>query len=113
MHELGITESIINIALAKAQEAQANKITAINLVVGELAGSVPDCIKFYFDFFSKDTIAQEAVLHFELVPARLRCRDCSYVFQPQDTLWTCPQCQGSSVEIIGGQELYIQSMEIE
>ena len=113
MHELGVTENIVNIALTKAGEAQANKVIKINLVVGELSGFVPDCIQFYFDSLSKDTIAQGAVLHFESVPTQLRCRDCSTIFQPQDTMWTCPKCAERSVEIFKGRELYIESMEVE
>ena len=62
MHELGITENIMDIALDKAKEAQASKISRINLVVGELSGFVSDCIEFYFEFLSKDTIAQGAKL---------------------------------------------------
>ena len=113
MHELGVTENIVNIALAKAGEAQANKVMKINLVIGELSGFVADCIQFYFDSLSKDTIAQGAALHFESVPAELRCRDCSAVFRPQDTLWACPKCAGRSVEIFKGRELYIESLEVE
>lgn len=111
MHELGITESIVNIAVDKAKEAQASKITKINLVVGELSGFVPDCIEFYFDFLSKDSIAEGASLHFESAPAQFRCRSCSTVFRPQDTIWTCPKCQSQSVEITKGRELYIESIE--
>ena len=113
MHELGVTENIVNIALAKAGEAQASKIVQINVVIGEMSGFVPDCIQFYFDSLSKDTMAQEAVLHFESVPAQLRCRNCSSIFQPQDTLWSCPECGGQSVEIFKGRELYIESVEVE
>ena len=113
MHELGITENIINITVAKAGEAQANKVVRINLVVGELSGFVPDCIQFYFDTLSKDTIAQGAILHFESVPTQLRCRDCATTFPPQDALWVCPKCKGQSVDISQGRELYIESMEVE
>jgi hydrogenase nickel incorporation protein HypA/HybF len=113
MHELGVTENIVRIALAKAGEAQAQKVISISLVVGELSGFVPDCIQFYFDSLSKDTIAQGARLRFESVPAQLRCRDCSKAFQPEDTMWTCPECEGRSVEISKGRELYIESMEVE
>jgi hydrogenase nickel incorporation protein HypA/HybF len=113
MHELGVTENIVNIVLAKAGEAQASKIIQINLVIGELSGYVPNCIQFYFDSLSKDTIAQGAVLHFELVPTQLRCRKCSTVFHPQDTLWSCPKCQGHSIEISRGREFYIESIEVE
>jgi hydrogenase nickel incorporation protein HypA/HybF len=113
MHEFGITENIVNIALAKAGEAQASRVMQVNLVIGEMSGFVPDCIQFYFDSLSKDTIAEGAVLNFESVPTQLRCRACSAVFQPQDTLWSCPKCGGQSVEIFKGRELYIESMEVE
>ncbi len=110
---MGVTESIVNIALDKAKTAQAGKITQVNLVVGELSGFATECIQFYFDFLSKDTIAQGAILHFKSAPAQLRCRDCSTTFCPQDTLWVCPKCQSQSVEIEGGRELYIEDMEVE
>lgn len=113
MHELGVTENIVSVVVTKAGEEQASKVIKINLVVGELSGFVPDCIQFYFDTVSKGTIAEGAVLHFESVPAQLRCRDCYTAFQPQDTLWSCPSCQGRSVEIFQGRELYIESMEVE
>ena len=113
MHELGITENIVNIALAKAGEAKAGKVTRINVVIGELSGFVPDCIQFYFDSLSRDTIAQEAALHFESVAAQLRCRKCSIVFQPRDTQWSCPECRGQSVDLARGRELYIESIEVE
>jgi len=113
MHELGVTESIVNIALDKAKEAQASKIVKINIVVGELSGFVPDCIEFYFDFVSKNSIAEGAKLHFELAPAEFRCRTCSTIFHPHDTTWTCPECQSQSVEMTGGRELYVENMEVE
>ena len=113
MHELGITESILNIALAKANEAQASKVLHINLVIGELSGFVPDCIQFYFDFLGKDTVAEGAALHFELVPTELRCRDCNAVFHAEDIVWSCPTCGGGNVEICRGREFYIESLEVE
>jgi hydrogenase nickel incorporation protein HypA/HybF len=113
MHELGITESIVNIVLDRANAAQAKKIAQINLAIGELSSFVPECIQFYFDILSKETMAQGANLIFTSVPAELRCRNCSATFHPKDTLWSCPKCRSQSVEIIGGRELYIESMEVE
>jgi hydrogenase nickel incorporation protein HypA/HybF len=113
MHEFGVTESILDIALKEAKKAQARKVTKISLVVGELTGFMPDCIEFYFDFLSKGTITEKANLHFESAPAQLRCRSCSTIFHPQDTLWVCSKCQSQNVEITRGRELYIESMEVE
>ena len=113
MHEFGITENIVKIALDKANEVEAARISQINLVVGELTGFSPDSILFYFDFFSKDTIAEKATLHFESPPARFRCRNCSTNFFSKDSKWDCPECHSRSIEILGGRELYIESLEVE
>ena len=113
MHELSITQSILDISLDKAKAAQAYKINKISLVIGELTGFVNECVQFYFDFLSKDSIADGATLNFKLVAGELRCRKCSTTFNPKDIMWVCPICQSRSVEVIGGRELYIESIEVE
>ena len=113
MHELGITQSILSIALEKANEAQARKITKINLIIGELSGVVDDCVQFYFDLLSKDTIAAEASLSFERTPNKLQCRNCATIFSPNNLDWTCPNCHEANVEIISGRECRVDSIEVE
>ena len=113
MHELFITQSILDIVLNQAKAAQAKKVTRINLVVGELSGVVSDCVQFYFDFLKKGNAAEEAVLDFKLVPIELRCRDCQTTFHPNESAWVCPNCQGTGLDVIGGQESYIESIEVE
>jgi len=113
VHELAITQNILDIVLNEAKSAQANKVTKINLVIGELSGIVSDCVQFYFDFLKKGNVAEEATLDFKLVPAELRCRDCSKVFYPKDSAWICPDCRGTSLDVISGRECYVESIEVE
>ena len=113
MHELAITQSLLDIALEQAKVAQANKINRINLVIGELSGIVSDCVQFYFDFLKKDSIAEGASLIFEIVPAQLKCCQCLITFNPKEFLWTCPDCHSQKVEIVAGREFYMDSLEIE
>ncbi len=113
MHELSITENILKVALEKAGATQASRISKINLVIGELSGIVDDCVQFYFDFLSKDTIAAGATLSFQKPPAQLRCRNCGAAFSPDNGRWTCPTCNQQQVEIVSGRELYIDSIEVE
>jgi len=112
MHELSITQNILEIALDKAKEISASKVTRVNVVVGELSGAVGDSVQFYFDFLRKDTPAGDATIGFTPVPARLRCRHCHQEFRPEDIPWLCPACDSVSVEVIGGQELYVESIEV-
>ncbi len=113
MHELSITQSILSIALEQANAVQANKITKINLTIGELSGIVDECVEFYFELLSKDTIAAGASLCFDRPPTRVRCRNCDTIFSPDNLDWACPNCQEQQIEIISGRECYVSSIEVE
>jgi len=113
MHEFAITQSILSIALEQAEAARAAKITVINVIVGELSGVVDECVKFYFEFLSKDTIAAGAALSFDRPSTRLRCRRCDTTFPPDSNKWVCPDCGEQSVEIISGRECRVESIEVE
>lgn len=112
MHEYSITQSLLSLALEKADEAEASKITRINLVIGELSGIVAECVQFYFDFISKDTIAAGADLSFNKTPTKLRCHNCQAVFAPRNHDWSCPECHEAGIEIISGRECYMESIEV-
>jgi hydrogenase nickel incorporation protein HypA/HybF len=113
MHELSVTEEILRVAVEHAERAQAKRITDIHLVVGNLSTIVDDSVQFYFDFLSPDTIAAGATLHFERVPALLRCRQCDHEFEPQEMDWRCPQCNALGGDVVAGKEFYLDSLEVE
>jgi hydrogenase nickel incorporation protein HypA/HybF len=113
MHELSITQSVLSIVLEKANEAHASKVSKINIVIGELSGVVEECVQFYFDLLSKDTIAAETTVSFRQSHTQLRCRTCATIFSPYNSNWACPNCREQKIEIISGRELYIESIEVE
>lgn len=112
MHELGITQNLLTLALQYAEPAGATQITALHLVIGELSSVVDESVQFYWDFIAKDTIAQGAQLHFERLPAAFTCQDCGTTFG-RDTDYTCPACGSSRVMISQGEEFYLKSIEVE
>ena len=113
MHELSITQSMIDIVLEKAGKAGAKEIKTINLVIGELSGFVEESVKFYFNFLARDTIAEGAELNFMPVSAQGKCRLCGTVFSLQEADWNCPQCGVSDIDIIAGRELFVESINVE
>jgi hydrogenase nickel incorporation protein HypA/HybF len=112
MHEQSIVESLLALALKKAEEAKASKIVRICLVVGEMSGVVEESVNFYFRFLRQNTIAADATISFTRIPARLRCRKCNTVFSPENMDIHCPKCKEEDAEIIGGRELYLDSLEV-
>lgn len=113
MHELAITQSMLELVLSEASKTKAKKVEQINLLVGEMSGFVKESVQFYFDFLGKGTIAEGAALSFTPVPATARCRTCGKVFEIKESDWTCPDCRQTSMEIIGGKELRVESIEVE
>jgi len=112
MHELGITQNLLDLALRHAEAAHAHRITALHLVIGELSSVVDDSVQFYWDFVSKDTIAEGAALHFERISAVLQCHDCGHEF-PRSGDYHCPQCGSGRVTVKRGEEFYLDSIEVE
>jgi len=113
MHEMGITESILSIALEQAQQRDAQRILKIRLKIGEMTAVVDECIRFYFEILSKDTMAEGAEIEVENVPIKVKCPRCGRVRRASDYNFTCPECDVLSTEIVSGRELYLSSIEIE
>ena len=113
MHELSITQSVLDIVTDHAERAGAQRVVKINLVVGDLTGFVDDSIQFYFDMLSPDTLAAGAQLAIQRIPPRVRCRACGSEFEPQDLNWACPQCAAIGGDILSGQEFRVESIEVE
>jgi hydrogenase nickel incorporation protein HypA/HybF len=113
MHELAITQGILEISIREAEKAGAKKVTDINLVIGKLAMAVDDSVQFYWDMIAEGTIAQGAILHFTRIPTEMRCHDCTHTFEPDDRTFSCPVCGSSHVRVTKGDELRVESIEVE
>ena len=112
MHELSVTEHVLDIALRHAQQAGAARITDLYLVIGQLSSIVDDSVQFYWDFVSQDTPAAGATLHFRRIPGALTCRDCSQDFAFGDT-FECPACGSARVHVTRGEEFFLEAIDVE
>jgi hydrogenase nickel incorporation protein HypA/HybF len=113
MHELSVTQSILEIALRHARDADAKKITNLYLVIGQLASIVDDSVQFYWDIVSRDTLAEGAVLHFRRLPATMICLECTCRFNPGNDGFSCPECNSERVKVVAGDEFYMEAIDIE
>jgi hydrogenase nickel incorporation protein HypA/HybF len=113
MHELAVTQSILDISLRHAQKVDAKRIVTINLVIGRYSSIVDDSVQFYWDMIAEGTIAQSAQLHFERIPAEMTCQECGLAFEPTDETFACPKCLSPKVRITKGDELRVESIDVE
>jgi hydrogenase nickel incorporation protein HypA/HybF len=110
MHELSVTQSILNIAL---RHADGKRITDIHIVMGELSSLVDDSIQFYWEMIAKDTVAEGANLHFRRVPAEFQCMVCFEKYHPEGEEFSCPYCGSVGAKIIAGEEFSVEAIDVE
>lgn len=113
MHELPFVESILKITLEHAERAQAQRVLALDIVVGQMASIVDDSVQFYWDMLSQDTLAEGAELRFKRIPAVYHCWDCGHEYQLDGEHLACPQCGSARVQLVQGDEFRLESIDIE
>ena len=113
MHELAVTEQILNLALRHARDANARQVTDLHLQIGALSSIIDDSVQFYWDIISQGSLCQGANLHFQRTPATLHCHECNKDYTLGDELTACPTCGGIQVKILSGQEFQLTSIDIE
>jgi hydrogenase nickel incorporation protein HypA/HybF len=113
MHELPFVESILQITLEHAEKAGARKVVALDLVIGQMTSIVDDSVQFYWDILSRGTLAQGARLKFQRLLALYRCQDCGHTYSLDGHHLACPQCDSACVQLVQGDELRLESIEIE
>ncbi|HIP87600.1 MAG TPA: hydrogenase maturation nickel metallochaperone HypA [Anaerolineales bacterium] len=113
MHELPVTQSLLEIALRHAEAAGAKRIVQLNLVIGQFSSIVDDSVQFYWDIISRGTIAEGARLHFERTPGQIRCTTCGHVFSINGEDYVCPVCGDTQVMVVSGDDFRLESIEVE
>jgi hydrogenase nickel incorporation protein HypA/HybF len=112
MHELAVTQNILDIASQHAIRAGANKVTTINVTIGELSSIINDSINFYWDILGKDSICEGSNLVFKRIPAEFECQECLHRYNLSGELSPCPQCGSAKIKVTQGEEFFLESIEI-
>ena len=112
MHEVGVIQGALDLAIAEAGRHGAHHIHRITLRVGRLAGVEPEALSFAFEVVTAGTMAEGARLEIEAVPVVCHCPDCWDEFRPADFVFACPRCGGLSLEVRHGDELELATLEV-
>jgi hydrogenase nickel incorporation protein HypA/HybF len=113
MHELGIAESALNVALAEAKGAGASRVLRIVIRVGALSGVDPEALRFAFDAILPGTAAEGATVQIDSISAVAYCPDCQQDFTPDTHLFLeCPLCSRLCATIKKGRELDLVRLEM-
>jgi len=110
VHELSIGSAIVDTAV---RHAGGRRVTGVKLRVGHLRQVVPDSLAFYWDIVTRDGLCEGYALEQELIAARLECTACARGWEIELPVFRCPTCGGADVEIAAGDELEVESIEVE
>ncbi len=110
MHELAIAGSIVEIS---NRHANGRRVTKVYLKVGHLRQVVPSALAFSFELVAQGTPVEGAELEMEEVPAAGSCRGCGAESQLKEFPLHCTACGGYDLRILKGEELFVESLEME
>ncbi|HBB33850.1 MAG TPA: hydrogenase maturation nickel metallochaperone HypA [Cyanobacteria bacterium UBA8803] len=109
MHELGITQDIVDTV---AEHAKGARVQRVKLEIGQLAAVIPDAVRFCFDVCCRGTVLEGASLEIAEIPGLGRCRQCGAEV-PLDQPFGICECGSVELDLISGQELKIKEIEVE
>ena len=110
MHELAIAESIVAIA---ERHAAGRRATRVEVHVGYLRQVVPSALEFAFELVAQGTALDGAELALVEVPVTGRCRSCGAESRPDGFPLTCRACGGWDFAVTAGDELRVESLDLE
>lgn len=112
MHEMSLTESIVDIAVEAAKLQGAQRVTRVLVDVGALSLVVPEALEFCFAACASGTLVEGARLEIASIPGAGWCVDCGKTVALTERYSACPECGGFRVRMTAGGELKVREMEI-
>lgn len=108
MHELSITQSIVEICSERAAGARVRRVT---VEVGRLTCVTAEALRFCYELCTERTPLAGSELAIVEIPGHARCRGCGAETEPDDWLAPC-SCGSYDLEYTAGEELRVKEMEV-
>lgn len=113
MHEMSLMGGVFEVIEQIISQNEVKQVLQVKLKVGELTNAEPDALEMAFQAYAMGTLCEGAELTIERVPVRGQCSKCGAEFPVQDMFFRCPKCHDFRVQVIQGEELLIESLEVE
>jgi hydrogenase nickel incorporation protein HypA/HybF len=113
MHELSVALNIAGIIKENVPETDLNRISLIRIDIGILSNISPDSLLFCFNSMKENEGFSSAALEINNLPLNIKCRNCETVSEENDFIFICKLCGSNDIEVIGGDELSLNSIIID
>lgn len=114
MHEVSIVEALIEQVEKEVERSgHGGRVTRLELVIGRLSGVNADSIRFAFEMLSPGTMLEAADVQIDEPKAVCCCRGCGARTEIDELAACCPACGSGEIAVEGGQELLLQTIDLE
>lgn len=110
MHELGILNSMVHTLERIVKEQDVTKVHKIVIEIGELSGIVPRYLEQCWPAASYKTFMEGTQLELIVIPGIVKCRSCGRVFNAVYSDLSCPDCGGTGMDILEGDDMIIKEI---
>jgi hydrogenase nickel incorporation protein HypA/HybF len=110
MHEFSLTQNLLDHAL---KNSDSKRIVRVNLLIGPFSEEREESIRFYWRDLAKGSFGEGAELHFDHIPVAIKCLDCSGAFYLDEEISMCKFCSSERVLVSKGEDVRLESMQLE
>ncbi len=110
MHELSLCHAIATVV---SSNAQGRHVEVVRLRLGALRQVVPETLAFCWSLVRDQENLADAELELELMPGLVDCRSCGQRHE-LTSHWSilCPACDSADVNVVGGEEFLVTSLDV-
>jgi hydrogenase nickel incorporation protein HypA/HybF len=111
MHELALSESIVDLVVSCARQERIAHVSRVMVEIGVAASVEPQALEFCFSITAEDTVAAGAELVINRIGLQASCDDCGNQYAPATLISACPSCGSFARNILAGREMRVVSFE--
>jgi hydrogenase nickel incorporation protein HypA/HybF len=108
MHELGLCSSIVDAIEKRAGE---RPVARVRVRVGRLHHVHPEAFDQSFAVAAMGTVVEDATAELVLLPVIAHCASCGESWECDEIPVACPSCGAVEINLVGGDELVLESIE--
>lgn len=113
MHELSVCIALLDKVQQVAADHGASKVSQIIISLGPLSGVEAPLLRNAYPLAAAGTVAADAELTIEVAAVKVRCRQCGSDTEVPTNRLLCGTCGDYRTNILSGDELLLQRIELE
>lgn len=115
MHEFSIAQNIVNAIRTELKKVKPapKRLKKARIVAGQYHQLIPENLQFAYEILIKDSPLAGSVLVIDSRPIVGVCGQCKQRTEIRGAAFLCGKCGSTSIELVEGRELYLDSLEVE